>query len=95
MCRPLVCLPPELRCVAPWCVCPLSCGVSLQVWGGCSSHNGMTYVRGHPLDYDRWAAEGATGWDYAHVLPYFRKSQTHELGEDQYRGGEGPTYVSR
>ena len=55
----------------------------------------MTYVRGHALDYDRWVAEGAVGWSYAEVLPYFKKSQTHQLGEDQYRGGNGPTYTSR
>lgn len=50
---------------------------------------------GHALDYDRWEREGATGWTYADVLPYFKKSQTHELGEDDYRGGTGPQFVSR
>lgn len=71
-----------------------------KILGGCSSHNGMVYVRGtlrlrassdldsagHALDYDGWAANGAKGWAYADCLPYFRKSQTHELGEDDYRG---------
>lgn len=37
------------------------------------------YVRGHALDYDRWAGEGAAGWSYSECLPYFKKSQTHEL----------------
>ncbi len=55
----------------------------------------MVYVRGHAYDYDRWEKEGATGWSYADILPYFKKSQTHELGEDDYRGGDGPQHVSR
>ena len=47
----------------------------------------MVYIRGHALDYDRWAAQGAgESWNYAHVLPYFKKSQTHALGGDAYRG---------
>ena len=66
-----------------------------KVWGGSSSHNAMVYIRGHAYDYDRWEAEGGTGWSYADCLPYFKKSQTHELGEDDYRGGDGPLYVSR
>lgn len=41
----------------------------------------MVYIRGHAYDYDRWKQEGAKGWSYADCLPYFRKSQTHELGE--------------
>ena len=52
-----------------------------RVWGGSSSLNAMVYVRGHAYDYDRWEKEGAHGWSYADCLPYFRKSQTHELGE--------------
>ena len=40
----------------------------------------MVYIRGHAYDYDRWEKEGAEGWSYADCLPYFRKSQTHELG---------------
>ena len=55
----------------------------------------MVYVRGHAYDYDRWEREGATGWSYANCLPYFKKSQTHELGENEYRGGSGPQHVSR
>ena len=55
----------------------------------------MVYVRGHAYDYDRWESEGATGWSYADILPYFKKSQTHELGEDDYRGGDGPQHVCR
>ncbi|GAB1602002.1 uncharacterized protein LOC115221581 isoform X1 [Argonauta hians] len=66
-----------------------------RVWGGSSSLNAMVYIRGHALDYDRWEKEGATGWSYADCLPYFRKSQAHELGSDDYRGGDGPLHVSR
>ncbi|CAH1268887.1 CHDH [Branchiostoma lanceolatum] len=66
-----------------------------RVWGGTSSLNAMVYVRGHAMDYDRWEREGAAGWSYADCLPYFRKAQTHELGPDDYRGGEGPLYVCR
>ena len=43
----------------------------------------------------RWESEGATGWSYAHCLPYFKRAQKHELGGDVYRGGDGPLHVSR
>ncbi|XP_051964277.1 choline dehydrogenase, mitochondrial-like [Xyrauchen texanus] len=66
-----------------------------RVWGGSSSLNAMVYIRGHAEDYNRWQREGAEGWDYDHCLPYFRKAQTHELGADLYRGGDGPLHVSR
>ena len=58
--------------------------------GGSSSINGMAYIRGHALDYERWAEEGAPGWSYAEVLPYFRRCETSARGPDAYRGGEGP-----
>ncbi|HTH98097.1 MAG TPA: GMC family oxidoreductase N-terminal domain-containing protein [Stellaceae bacterium] len=61
-----------------------------KVLGGSSSINVMAYTRGNAGDYDRWAANGATGWSYADVLPYFRKGETWEGGENQYRGGSGP-----
>ena len=67
-----------------------------RVLGGSSSLNAMVYVRGHAADYDRWEqAEGASGWGYAACLPYFRRAQAHELGADEYRGGDGPLRVSR
>jgi len=66
-----------------------------RVLGGSSSLNAMVYVRGHAFDYDRWETEGAANWSYADCLPYFRKAQCHELGEDDYRGGSGPLHVSR
>ena len=58
--------------------------------GGSSAINGMAYIRGHALDYERWAAEGASGWSYAEVLPYFRRGERHSRGEDAWRGGSGP-----
>jgi choline dehydrogenase len=64
-----------------------------RVLGGSSSLNAMVYVRGHALDYERWAEQGARGWSYAEVLPYFRRAQTHQKGADNYRGGEGPLCV--
>ncbi|XP_078065751.1 choline dehydrogenase, mitochondrial isoform X2 [Mustelus asterias] len=66
-----------------------------RVWGGSSSLNAMVYIRGHAEDYNRWEKQGATGWNYDHCLPYFRKAQCHELGADRYRGGNGPLHVSR
>lgn len=61
-----------------------------KVLGGSSSVNVMAYTRGHRNDYDRWARNGADGWSYNDVLPYFRQCETFEDGESQYRGGHGP-----
>jgi choline dehydrogenase/4-pyridoxate dehydrogenase len=61
-----------------------------KVIGGSSSINGLAYVRGHRGDYDRWAAQGLGQWSYAHVLPYFRRSESWEGGASAYRGGGGP-----
>jgi len=65
-----------------------------RVLGGSSSINGMCYVRGHAFDYDRWAGNSLPDWSYANCLPYFRKAETWEHGEDDYRGGEGPLHVT-
>ena len=66
-----------------------------KVLGGSSSINGMMFVRGHPLDYEDWAARGARGWSYREVLPYFKRSETFAGGADAYRGGEGPVLTRR
>ncbi len=63
--------------------------------GGSSSINGMTYVRGHALDYERWVTEGASGWSYREVLPYFRRIETHEIGESPWHGDSGPVRIAR
>ncbi len=61
-----------------------------KVLGGSSSINGMVYVRGNAQDFQRWESEGATGWDYASVLPYFRRAEKRASGGDNYRGDDGP-----
>jgi choline dehydrogenase-like flavoprotein len=61
-----------------------------KVVGGSSSINAMAYYHGHRCDYDRWASFGLPGWSYDNVLPYFRKSENWEGGEDAYRGAGGP-----
>jgi choline dehydrogenase len=62
--------------------------------GGGSAINGMMFIRGHPWDYDHWAELGAAGWDYASVLPYFRRLENNERGADEWRGAGGPIAVS-
>ena len=57
--------------------------------GGSSSINGLVYVRGNPHDFDRWEEEGAAGWGYAAVLPYFRRAERRAEGGDDYRGDAG------
>ena len=63
--------------------------------GGCSSHNGMVFIRGHAQDYNSWAQKGLTKWSYQHVLPYFKKLESWSEGENEYRGGSGPLHVSK
>lgn len=66
-----------------------------KVVGGSSAINGMVYIRGHASDYDRWAQMGCKGWSWDDVLPYFKSSEHHQLGEDDFHGGSGPLRVSR
>jgi choline dehydrogenase len=62
--------------------------------GGSALINGMVYFRGHPRDYDDWAASGATGWSYRDVLPYFRRTEHNEnFGPSAFHGREGPMNV--
>ncbi|MGB1448259.1 MAG: GMC family oxidoreductase [Flavobacteriaceae bacterium] len=65
--------------------------------GGSSSTNAMAYVRGNRTDYDHWAALGNTGWDYASILPYFKKSEQHtQLNkvDPDYHGANGELNVT-
>jgi len=67
-----------------------------KVIGGSSSINGMVYVRGHARDFDHWAEQGADGWAYADVLPYFRRMETwHGPEASEWRGTDGPLHVTR
>ena len=65
-----------------------------RMLGGCSSINAMIYIRGNRADYDGWASAGCEGWGYDEVLPYFRRSEDNERGEDPYHGAGGPMRVS-
>jgi choline dehydrogenase len=65
-----------------------------KVLGGSSSINAMCYTRGHPSDYDEWAAATTPDWSYAAVLPYFLRSEDHHgSGEPGYHGQGGPLSV--
>jgi choline dehydrogenase len=65
-----------------------------KVIGGGSSVNAMLWVRGNRADFDRWAQDGAIGWDYENLLPYFVRSETFEDGARPRRGRGGPIHVS-
>lgn len=65
-----------------------------KVLGGSSSINAMCYIRGVPGDYAQWATEGASGWDWDSVLPYFRRSEHNTRGADPLHGDAGPLGVS-
>ena len=65
-----------------------------KVLGGSSAINAMTFIRGHQFCFDRWERAGNPGWGYEAVLPYFKKSERHEMGETPHRGGDGPLAVS-
>ncbi|OIN09183.1 choline dehydrogenase [Oceanisphaera psychrotolerans] len=65
-----------------------------RVLGGSSSINGMTWLRGHPLDYDRWQAEGANGWSWDDCAPYFRKIESSVVNS-RHRGQNGPIRAQR
>jgi choline dehydrogenase-like flavoprotein len=65
-----------------------------KMLGGSSSMNAMLYVRGRPLDYDGWEAQGAPGWSYRDVLPYFIRSEDNVRGASEHHGAGGPLRVS-
>ncbi len=60
-----------------------------RVLGGCSSINGMLYLRGQSADYDHWRQMGNAGWGWDDVLPYFKKSESYFGGESALHGGSG------
>ncbi|TJZ83997.1 choline dehydrogenase [Paracoccus hibiscisoli] len=66
-----------------------------KVIGGSSSINGMVFVRGNPKDFQHWADSGAEGWDYAGVLPYFKRMETWHGGQSPVRGTDGPLHITR
>ncbi len=65
-----------------------------KVLGGSSSINGLLYVRGQPADFDHWRQLGNAGWSFEDVLPYFRRAEDQERGEDSLHGAGGPLAVS-
>jgi choline dehydrogenase len=65
-----------------------------KVLGGTSSINGSVYIRGHPQDYDYWRQLGCVGWSFDDVLPYFRRAEDQQRGEDAFHGVGGPLKVS-
>lgn len=65
-----------------------------KVFGGCSSINGLIYIRGQRADYDAWASAGNSGWGWDDVLPYFRRAECNDLGPGPTRGTDGPLSAS-
>ena len=66
-----------------------------KVLGGSSAINGMIWIRGNPLDYQKWSSnEGLANWDYAHCLPYFKRLENRLIGKDIYHGDEGPLFLT-
>jgi len=65
-----------------------------RVLGGSSSINGMIYVRGQPEDFDHWRQLGNRGWSWDDVLPYFKKAESWERGQDEFHGHGGPLLTS-
>ncbi|MEZ5666542.1 MAG: GMC family oxidoreductase N-terminal domain-containing protein [Alphaproteobacteria bacterium] len=66
-----------------------------RVLGGSSAINAMAHVRGHPDDFDRWAAAGCRGWGYADLMPYFRRSEDSPLAPSPYHAAGGPIRLMR
>jgi choline dehydrogenase-like flavoprotein len=68
--------------------------IQASVLGGGSSINGMVYIRGNPADYDQWEASGAAGWNYQHLLPYFRRAENNADFSGEQHGMDGPVGVA-
>ncbi len=62
--------------------------------GGSSAINAMIYTRGHPSDYDAWAAAGNRGWSWREVLPYFKRAEANARWRNEFHGADGPLPVS-
>ncbi|WP_300674687.1 choline dehydrogenase [Desulfoluna sp.] len=66
-----------------------------KVLGGSSCINGMIYIRGNAMDYEKWSkVKGLEAWDYAHCLPYFQKYETRLTGPNDYHGVNGPLKIT-
>nr|MDA3822232.1 choline dehydrogenase [Bacteroidales bacterium] len=66
-----------------------------KVLGGSSCINGMIYIRGNALDYEKWATiKGLEDWNYSHCLPYFKRYEYRLKGQDAYHGTGGPLYLT-
>ena len=65
-----------------------------KVHGGSSAVNAMTFIRGHQFCFDKWERLGNPGWGYGALLPLFKKSERHEMGETEWRGADGELTVS-
>jgi len=65
-----------------------------RLLGGSSAINGMAFVRGQAQDFDSWAQMGNRGWGYSDVLPYFKRMESYEGGDDAFRGRDGPLRVT-
>jgi choline dehydrogenase len=66
-----------------------------RVLGGCSSINGMIYMRGQARDYDQWRQLGNPGWGWDDVLPLFRRSEDHHACDDEFHGQGGEMRIER
>ena len=64
-----------------------------RVIGGSSCLHAMAHVRGHPSDFDGWAADGCAGWGYGDMLPYFIRSETSDRAPSPYHGDAGPIHL--
>ncbi|MBP8294477.1 MAG: GMC family oxidoreductase N-terminal domain-containing protein [Burkholderiales bacterium] len=65
-----------------------------KVLGGSSALNGMAYVWGDPAEYDNWARQGVSGWNFNDLMPYFKKLESNLYSENPLRGGDGPIRIT-